>query len=98
MIEHFRGRWPEQVVPEGEPTWLLFEVEVNEDRVLRTVDVFEDGSMQRNSIALEERDGYPCLSIVEGPFMPLVRKVALEKVPAALFEGLWNDAEDRPRP
>jgi len=53
-IECYRGRWPDPEVPPHEPTWLTTRIA---DVVLRTVNVFADGRIERNSIALEERKG-----------------------------------------
>jgi len=54
-IEYYGGRWPDPDVPPDEPTWLYYEVNTVADVVLRTVDIFADGRIERNSIALEER-------------------------------------------
>lgn len=96
LLRHYRGRWPEPVVPPGEAEWGYYEVDPELDIVTRTVDLFADGQTQRNSIALEERNGVPCLSLVEGPFMETVRTVPLEAVAPEEFERLYQEAIDTP--
>jgi len=66
------------------------------DVVLRTVEVFADGRIERDSIALEERKGDKCPSLVEGPFMETVRNVPLDLIPAVEFEERWEGGTDTP--
>jgi hypothetical protein len=96
MIAYYRGRWPEAEVPEGEPLWLYYEVDTEKDVVLRTVEVYPDGRIERNSIALEERNGASCPSLVDGPFMVLVQRVPLEEIKRDVFEVLWVRGRDKP--
>ncbi len=96
MLNYFRGRWPEAVVPEGVPVWLYYEVDPHRDVVLRSVEIFADGRMERNSLALEARDGWACESIVHGPFMPVVAHAKLETTGAETFEALWELSMDKP--
>jgi hypothetical protein len=95
-LKYYRGRWPDSDVPPGEPTWSYYEVDTTKDVVLRTVDVFTDGRIERNSIALEERKGDSCPSLVEGPFMNIVLSVPLGLITAAEFEDLWQQGTDTP--
>jgi hypothetical protein len=89
MLIYFRGRWPDDEIPIGEPLWLYFEVDPALDVVLRTVDMFEDGHLVRNSIELEQRDGFPCVSIVHGPFLSFAAEAQLASIEAQEFEELW---------
>lgn len=66
------------------------------DVVLRAIDVFADSRIERNSLALEERKGDICPSLVEGPFMETVRSVPLDLIPAAAFEERWQRGTDKP--
>lgn len=59
--DYYRGRWPEEPVPEGEPIWLLYEVDKSADTVVRTVEVLADGHVARNSVELEQRHDDECL-------------------------------------
>jgi hypothetical protein len=95
MISHFRGRWPDEAVPPEVPVWLHYEVDVASDVVLRSVEVFADGRSERNSVELEARDGFPCLSIVHGPFMQVVADAGLEPIDAQDFEELWRRSADK---
>jgi hypothetical protein len=93
---YYRARWPEQMVPPGEPTWFHYEVDTQEDVVSRSVDLFDDGRKERNSIEVEERDGSSCPSLVDGSFVELTRSVALQEISRADFEALWLRGEDTP--
>ena len=93
---HYKVRWPDDEVPEGEPTWLYYEVDPYADVVTRTVDTFADGRIRRNSIALEERNGDSCPSLVDGSFKDLTDGVALEEIASVEFDDLWNQGTDRP--
>ncbi len=95
-IEHYRGRWPNSDAPAGEPSWIYYEVDVVADVVVRKVDVFADGRIERDSIALEERKGDKCPSLVEGPFMEPVRRAALDRIATDEFEALWMQGTDTP--
>jgi hypothetical protein len=75
---------------------MYFEVDTVADVVLRRVDVFADGRIERNSIALEERKGDRCGSLVDGPFMETVRSVPLDLISAVEFEELWPRGTDTP--
>jgi hypothetical protein len=93
-IECYRGRWPDTEVPPNQPTWLYYEIETVADVVLRTVHIFADGRIERNSIALEERKGDQCPSLVEGPFIETARSVLLDLIPPTEFEELWQRGTD----
>jgi hypothetical protein len=95
-IEHYRGRWPDPDVPADEPTWSYYEVDVVADVVVRTVDVFADDRIERDSIALEERKGDRCPSLVENPFMETVRSVPLDPITPDEFEEVWQQGKDTP--
>ena len=95
-IECYGGRWSDPDVSPDEPTWIYYEVDTVADVVLRTVDVFADGRIERNSIALEERKGDRCPSLVEGPFIETVRSIPLDLITAIEFEELWQRGTDTP--
>ena len=52
--------------------------------------------MERDSVALEERNGDSCPSLVDGPFMQTVADVPLEEVRPDEFETLWEQGVDEP--
>ena len=64
-LGYYRGRWPDVEVPEGEPLWLLYEVDREAGAVPRTVEIFPDGRIARNSVALERRYGDDCPSLID---------------------------------
>lgn len=105
MLAYFKLPWPEEPVPDDCPDWLYCEVEKDRDVVTRTVEVFADGRVIRNSIALAARDGLDVRppeyqSLVYGPFLTVEEDYA--GVPAdaeisvAEFDEAWNVAIDKP--
>lgn len=93
---YFRLPWPEVDVPAGEPSWLYYEIDKKNDAVRRSIEVFPDGRITRNSIEIEERDGRPCSSLIDtslddgfGDGEPL----AMSPVE---FEDLWRQGVDTP--
>lgn len=60
------------------------------------VDVFADGHIGRDSIALEERKGDACPSLVDGPFLKIVDRILLDVVTSEDFEALWERGTDSP--
>lgn len=51
---YFRLPWPEIEVPDGEPSWLYYEIDKENDAVCRSIEVFPDGHIARNSIEIED--------------------------------------------
>ena len=94
--EYFRGKWPEEKVPGGEPLWLMYEIDRVADNVLRTVEIFPDGSIARNSIVLEERNGDSCASLIDGSLETLLSHAMLEEITSEQFEDLWTRGENSP--
>lgn len=93
---YFRLRWPEPEVPKGYPSWLHYEIDKGNDSVRRSIEVFSDGRIERNSIEIEERDGKPCPSLTD-----VSLDVAFEHVrPLVMsedeFESLWQQGVDTP--
>jgi hypothetical protein len=97
-LEYVCGPWPEVPIPLGAPCWLCYEVNEVTDSVLRSVEIFADGSSHRNSLQLQERDGFVCTSLVHGSFRAIVTGVMLERIEPERFEQLWNTAQDIPAP
>jgi len=83
------------MIPPDQPVWLHYEVDVVRDVVLRSVELFADGRSERNSVELEARDGFPCVSIVHGPFMQIVTDAGLELIDAEDFEELRRRSSDK---
>ncbi|MBB6252617.1 hypothetical protein [Nitrospirillum iridis] len=96
QLSYFRGRWPEEVVPEGFPEWMLYEVDRDGDNVLRWVEVFTDGKIERNSVSLEEQWGASCPSLLDSSFEEIIGMSVVHPILKADFEALWNQGVDTP--
>lgn len=95
-LTYYRGRWPHEIVPKGSPLWLLYEVDEAADDVLRSVEVFPDGRITRNSIELEQRNGDHCPSLIDVGWHEGVAEAKLEKISAETFEELYRRGADTP--
>lgn len=98
MLRCYKGRWPEEQVPVESPIWLYYELDVEADNVLRTVEIYQDGHSERNSLALEMRDGWPCITLVHGPFWETVGDWLLAEISNEEFDRFWLQALDKPAP
>jgi hypothetical protein len=96
MLKHLRARWPEIDVPPDEPTWLLYELDEQLDAVVRSADVFADGSVARNSIEIEERGGKPCPSLIDCSLAEGFAGVDAEQITPEEFEAVWARGFDKP--
>jgi hypothetical protein len=94
--EYFRARWPDAEVPPEEPLWLHYEIDSGADAVLRTVDVFADGRITRNSIELEQRHGDDCPSLIDCSLDEGFAGANLERIAREEFENLWEKGVDTP--
>lgn len=95
-LRYVRARWPELEVPEGQPLWLLYELDDAADAVTRSVDLFPDGSVARNSIEIEERNGTPCPSLIDLSLAEGFADADLIEISSAEFEAAWAKGMDRP--
>jgi hypothetical protein len=95
-MEYYRGRWPNGEVPAGEPLWMLSEIDREADAVLRTVDIFHDGIVARNSIELEQHNGDICSSLVECSLEDAFKDAPLEEITRAELDAHWAKGTDRP--
>jgi hypothetical protein len=96
MLNYYRGRWPDDPVPPDSPIWLHYEVDLDRDAVLRSVELFAGGYSERNSLELEERDGFPCISLWSDAAAPSIVESKLELISAGEFEELWKKSVDKP--
>jgi len=94
--DYYRGRWPEELVPDGEPIWLFYEIARLADSVLRTVGVFADGRVARNSVELEQRHGDKCPSLIDCSLEDLFDGGKLEEISREQFEEWWTKGTDTP--
>jgi hypothetical protein len=93
---YYRGRWPEEQVPDGEPLWLFYEVDRVAGVVLRTVEVFPDGRIARNSVELEQQHGDECPSLIDCSLEDFFADADLDEMPREQFEDLWTKGVDTP--
>lgn len=75
---------------------MFYEVDAQTDNVLRIVELFEDGSSQRNSLVLESQKGPTVVSLVPMNFIDSIADHSYELVPADVFDQLYANAADRP--
>lgn len=95
-VRHVRARWPDREVPAGSPEWLLYELDQRADAVTRTVELFPDGAITRNSKEIEERTGTPCPSLIDVSLAEGFDGVDLEPITIDEFEQAWAKGADTP--
>jgi hypothetical protein len=95
-IRYYRGPWPHDEVPDNEPIWFLYEVDVEFDHVLRMVEVFRDGSANRNSLDIEARHGPKHDSLNDQPFVQDLEAMELAEITSKEFEDAWGRGADTP--
>ena len=75
---------------------LLYEVDDEADKVVRTAEVFADGAVRRNSVELEERAGVPIRSLIAVSVRDAFPGASLKEIEAAAFEAIWSRGTDAP--
>lgn len=89
MPAYFRVPWPDQVLPEGEPAELLYEVDEN-DSVPRMVELFPDGRIERDSIENDPGPWGSIPSLVHGEWSVCIEGVeGVKVIQKAEFEAVW---------
>lgn len=96
VLEYLKGRWPDEEVPAGSPEWFLYEVDRKADAVLRSVEIFCDNSIARNSIWIEQRSGQVCESLLDMPLDEAFENAPLEAITPQEFEKYWERGIDTP--
>lgn len=91
-----RARWPDQEVPAGSPIWLLYELDDDADAVVRSVEIFPDGLIARNSIEIETREGRSCPSLIGCSLAEGFAGVNFDPISRDEFEDLWTKGRDTP--
>lgn len=95
-LRHIWMPWPDPLVPENEPVWMAYEIDTDTDSVLRMVECFADGRLTRNSIALEQRNGDDCPSLIERSAMEVFTDPPGTTLTPEAFQALWLRGEDQP--
>lgn len=95
-IRYYRGPWPDEEVPADEPIWFFYEVDVERDSVLRMVEIFSDGSSNRNSLDIEAQHGRRHESLNDQPFVQDLDAMQLTEITSREFEGAWSSGTDTP--
>lgn len=95
-LRHVRARWPDREVPAGSPEWLLYELDEKADAVTRTVELFQNGFIARNSIEIEESGGVPCPSLIDVSLAEGFDGIELDPITRDEFDQAWADGKDTP--
>ncbi|WP_439539898.1 DUF6881 domain-containing protein [Sphingomonas sp.] len=93
---YFRLPWPETDLPAGEPEWIYYEIDQSRDAVCRSIEVFPDGRIERNSIEIEQRGGRDCPSLIDLPLHEGFDGTEPIEISRAAFEDLWRQGLDVP--
>jgi len=88
--------WPDEKAPAGEPSWLFYEIDESADAVTRSVWIYADGLVTRNSIEIEERSGESCPSLIDCSLEQGFEGADLEAITADQFEQVWDSGVDTP--
>lgn len=102
----FKWHW-QDATPGEDPDWVLYEVDLPRDVVLRRIELYPDGTAFRNSIALARQGGpdqrsAEFQSLVHGKFLTHPDNAewvkGLARIPQDAFNALWDRAKDNPLP
>ncbi|PTS88018.1 MULTISPECIES: hypothetical protein [unclassified Caulobacter] len=96
LPRYVKTPWPEDNVPIGEPSWFYYEIDDAADAVTRSVWVYADGLVTRNSIEIEERSGKGCPSLIDCSLEQGFEGADLEKITPTEFQGAWERGIDTP--
>jgi hypothetical protein len=95
-LSYYRLPWPEKVIPDGAPRMFFYEVDVEADLVLRWVEIFPDGRIERNSVELEQANGDTSPSLFEHPWSERDADIEIHEIQVDDFEGEWTEGKDTP--
>lgn len=93
---YFGLPWPEPGLPAGAPEWIFYEVDKTRDAVRRSIEVFADGRIARNSIEIEERGGGDCPSLIDVSLDQGFEGTRPREMSQDDFEKLWLKGVDTP--
>ena len=95
-LTYCRDRWPDDPIPHGEWEWCLYEISYDRDAVLRTVEIYPDGRITRNSIEIEQRNGDDCPSLIDCSLEEGFAGASPQEIDASEFEENWKLGTDQP--
>jgi hypothetical protein len=75
---------------------MYYEVDEARDAVCRSVEVFPDGRIERNSIEIEERSGGDCPSLIDVSLHEGFEGTEPQEMSQDDFEKLWLNGVDTP--
>lgn len=90
---YFGLPWPEPDLPAGAPEWMYYEIDEAQDAVSRSIEVFPDGRIERNSIEIEERRG-DCPSLIDVSLQEGFEGTEPREMSQDDFEKLWLNGVD----
>jgi hypothetical protein len=76
--------------------WLFYEIDESADAVTRSVWVYADGTVTRNSIEIEERSGKGCPSLIDCSLVQGFESADLEEITPEEFGKVWDSGVDTP--
>lgn len=96
MLTYYRLPWPDAVVPPESPLEMLYEVQ--DEDVLKTVEIFADGRSERDSVESQAAVWGEFPSLIDVPWSEMkndVPDLQAHSIGADEFERLWSSAADR---
>lgn len=96
MLRYVKTPWPEGDAPSGEPSWFLYEIDDTADAVTRSVWIYADGLVTRNSIEIEERSGKGCPSLIDCSVAQGFEGADLQQITPETFGDAWARGVDTP--
>jgi hypothetical protein len=99
MVRYFKCPWPERPVPDGEPMFILYEVEDVRDAVMRLIDVYADGRILKDSATKYTHDKLDVrnsvdFSLVQGDLLGDGLDKQMEEITEAEFAAAWEIASE----
>ncbi|MEH3146232.1 MAG: hypothetical protein PGN34_12980 [Methylobacterium frigidaeris] len=95
-LRHYRARMPEADASEDLPLVSYYEVDHDGDAVTRAVEIYPDGRITRDSIAIEQRNGDHCPSLIDMALAGFIAAAPLEEIERETFEARWAEGADTP--
>ena len=96
LLRYVKAPWLKGDPPPGEPSWFLYEIDDPADVVTRSVCIYADGLVTRNSIEIEERNGKACPSLIDCSVAQGFRDADLQLITPETFGDAWDLGVDTP--